>query len=46
MTVQDVRALLRSREWQALESRNNQIAFLYEFAEGNTTSTLASDEVA
>jgi hypothetical protein len=37
MMGQDIRALLRSSEWQALEFRNSQVAFLYRFAETETT---------
>jgi DNA-directed RNA polymerase sigma subunit (sigma70/sigma32) len=46
MTAQDVRALLRSSKWQALEFRNNQVIFLCEFAETNTTSTLSTEDIA
>jgi hypothetical protein len=31
VTAQDVRALLRSDDWCALHSRNEQLVFFYEF---------------
>jgi hypothetical protein len=46
MTAQDACVLLRSREWQALESCNSQVVFLCEFAEATTISTLTTDNVA
>jgi hypothetical protein len=32
LSAQDIRALLRDDEWFALESRNQQVVFLYDFA--------------
>jgi hypothetical protein len=46
MTVQDVRNVLRSSEWQALESRNNQTIFLCEFPEFDTTYRLSTEDLA
>jgi hypothetical protein len=46
MTVQDVRAVLRSSQWQALESSNDQVIFRCEFAEIDTTSTLSTEDIA
>jgi hypothetical protein len=31
LSAQDIHALLRDHEWRALESRNQQIVFLYDF---------------
>jgi hypothetical protein len=46
MAAQDSRALLRSCEWQALTSRNNQVVFLSEFGETDTASRLTTDDIA
>jgi hypothetical protein len=32
LSAQDIHALLRADEWCALESRNQQVIFLYDFA--------------
>jgi hypothetical protein len=46
MTVQDVGTLLRSSEWQVLDSRNSQILFLSEFTEIDTTTALTTEDIA
>jgi hypothetical protein len=46
MTAQGVCVLLRSREGQALESRNSQIVFLCKLAEATTISMLTTNSVA
>jgi hypothetical protein len=45
MTAQGVRGLLRSSEWQPSNSATNQVIFLCEFAETDTTSTLPTEDI-
>jgi hypothetical protein len=46
MTAQEVCAVLRSSEWHAVENRNSQIVFLYEFGEIDATSMLSTNDIA
>jgi hypothetical protein len=46
LSGQDIRALLRSKEWTRLESRNAQVAFLAEFAEFDCGIRLPSTTIA
>jgi hypothetical protein len=46
MTAQDVRTVLRSSEWQAIESRNPQVVSLCEFAETEATAALSTNDNA
>jgi hypothetical protein len=45
-TAQDSRALLRSEEWNCLESRNAQLVFLADFAEIESGITFETQELA
>jgi hypothetical protein len=40
LSAQDIRALLRADEWCALESRNHQVVFLYDFARSECSMSL------
>jgi hypothetical protein len=46
MIAQDVRTVLRSNEWQTLESRDSQVIFLCEFGEIDATPMLSTDDIA
>jgi hypothetical protein len=43
VTVQDVRVLLRSDDWCALHSRNEQLVFFYEFVKTEYGRSLTSE---
>jgi hypothetical protein len=43
ITAQDVRVLLRSDDWCALHSRNEQLVFFYEFVKTEYSRSLASE---
>jgi hypothetical protein len=43
VTVQDIRALLRSDDWCALPSRNEQLVFFYEFVKTEYSRSLTSE---
>jgi DNA-directed RNA polymerase sigma subunit (sigma70/sigma32) len=43
VTTQDVRALLRSDDWRALHSRNEQFMFFYEFVKTEHSRSLTSE---
>jgi hypothetical protein len=43
VTAQDVRALLRSDDWCALHSRNEQLVFFYEFVKMDYSRSLTSE---
>jgi hypothetical protein len=45
VSAQDIRALLRSDDWRALESRNQQVAFFRNFVKNEYHQTLASDVI-
>jgi hypothetical protein len=40
LSAQDIRALLRTDEWCALESRNQEAVFLYDFARSECSISL------
>jgi hypothetical protein len=40
LSAQDIRALLRADEWCALESRNEQVVFLYDVARSEYSTSL------
>jgi DNA-directed RNA polymerase sigma subunit (sigma70/sigma32) len=44
--AQDIRALLRSDDWGALESRNQQVAFFRDFVKNEGYQTLPSDVIS
>jgi hypothetical protein len=43
--AQDIRVLLRSDDWRALESRNQQVAFLRDFVKNECHQTVTSDVI-
>jgi hypothetical protein len=43
VTAQDVRALLRSDDWCAFHSRNEQLVFFYEFVKTEDSRSLTSE---
>jgi hypothetical protein len=43
VTAQDVRALFRSDDWCALDSRNEQLLFFYEFVKTEYSRSLTSE---
>jgi hypothetical protein len=43
VTAQDIRALLRSDDWCALHSRNEQLVFFYEFVKTEYSRSLTSE---
>jgi hypothetical protein len=45
VALEVVRTVVRRNEWQALESRNNQVIFLGKFAEADTTSTWSTHHI-
>jgi hypothetical protein len=44
--AQDIRALLRSDDWRALESRNQQVTLFRDFVKNECHQTLASDVIS
>jgi hypothetical protein len=45
MTIQNTRTLLRSDEWCALDSRNAQVTFFYEFCQINSSTRFNSRDI-